>query len=76
MPLINCKINVFLTWPEKYIIVTGDYGNGEPKLAITDTKFSISRDSVVTLSPQDNEEVLQQLKACSKRTINCNKYQP
>ena len=73
MPLINCKINVFLTWPEKYIIVTGDYGNGELKLAITDTKPSVSKDSVVTLSPQDNEEVLQQLKACSKRTINCNK---
>ena len=75
MPLINCKINVFLTWPEEYIIVTGDYGIGEPKLAITHTKLSVSKDSVVNLSPQDNEVVLQQLKACSKRTINCNKYQ-
>ena len=30
---------------------------------------------VVTLSTQDNEKLLEQLKSGFKRTINCNKYQ-
>ena len=37
MPLINCEINIFLTWSEKYIIVTGDYGdnvNNKPQFKI------------------------------------------
>ena len=48
MLLINCEINILLTWSEKYIIVTGDYGNQEPKFTITDTKCD------VTVSAQDN----------------------
>ena len=46
MPLINCEINVFLTWPEK-CIVTGDHVNLEPKFARTDTKLYVP---VVTCS--------------------------
>ena len=72
MSLINYKINIFLTWSEKCIIVTGDYGNEEPKFAITYTKLYLP---VVTLSPQDKEKLLWQLKAGFKRTINWNKYQ-
>ena len=47
MPLINCEINIFLTWSAKCIIVTGDYGNQKLKFAITDTKLYVT---FVTLS--------------------------
>ena len=42
------------------------------KFAITDKKLYAA---VVTLSAQDNEKLLQQLKTGFKRTINWNKYQ-
>ena len=72
MTLINYEINIFLTWSEECIIVTGGYGNRKPKFAITDTKVYVP---VVNLSAQDNEKLLQQLKTVFKRTINWNKYQ-
>ena len=59
IPLINCEINILLPWPEKCIIVAGNYGNQEPKFAITDTKLYVP---VVTLSAQGNEKLLQELK--------------
>ena len=55
----------FLTWSEKYIIVTENYGDQKPKFYVP----------IVTSSAQDNEKVLQQIKTCFKRTINWNKYQ-
>ena len=69
MTLINCEID---TWSKKCIIVTRNYGDQEPKFAITDTERDVP---VVTLSAQDNEKLLQQLKTGFKRTINWNKYQ-
>ena len=72
MPLINCEVNIFLTWSEKCIIVSGNYSNRESKFAITDTKFYVS---VVTLSAQNNEKLLHRLKTAFKKTINWNKYQ-
>ena len=53
MLLINFEINVFLTWTENCIIVTGDYGdngNNHTKFEITDTKLYVP---VGTLSAQD-----------------------
>ena len=49
------------------------WGIGATKFKITDTKLYVP---VVTLSTQDNEKLLQQLKSGFKRTINWNKYQP
>ena len=75
MPLINCEINILLTWSDKCIIVTGHYGNdvnNKPKFEITDTKLYVP---VFTLSNQDNDKLLHQLKTGFKRTINWNKYQ-
>ena len=72
MSLINCEINIFLTWSEKSIIVTGDYADREPKFAITETKLYVP---VVTLLTVDNEKLLQQSKTGCKITINWNKYQ-
>ena len=72
MPLINWEINLILTWPEDCVIssVTGKIAT---KSKITDTKLYVS---VVALSTQYNEKLLQQLKSSFKRTINWSKYQP
>ena len=75
MPLINCEINIFLTWSENFIIVTRDYGNEEdnkPNFEIADKKLYVP---VVTLSAHNNEKLLQPLKTGFKKAINWNKYQ-
>ena len=70
MPLINCEINLILTWSEDCIISSA---TGATKFKITDTNLYVP---VVTVSTQDNAKLLQQLKSGFKRTINWNKYQP
>ena len=72
MLLINCVINIFLTWSVECIIVTRTADNQEPKLAITDAKLYVT---AVTLSTQENAKLLHQLKTGFKRTISWNKYQ-
>ena len=69
MPLINCEVNLILTW-SKDCVITNSTGAG--KFKITETKLYVP---VVTLSTQDNAKLLQQLKSGFKRTINWNKYQ-
>ena len=69
MPLINCEINLILSW-SRYCVIT-NY-NGAGKFVITEAKLYVP---VVTLSAQDNAELLQQLKSGFKTTINWNKYQ-
>ena len=68
MPLINCEVNLILTWSSTCVI-TGS--NGAGTFAITDTKLYVP---VVTLSTQENTKFLQQLKSGFKRVINWNKY--
>ena len=70
IPLINCEINLILTWSEDCVI---SFATGATKFETTDTKLYVP---VVTLSTQDNEKLLEQLKPGFKRTINWNKYQP
>ena len=69
MPLINCEVNIILTW-SKDCVITNSTDAG--KFKITETKLYLP---VVTLSTQDNAKLLQQLKSGFKRTINCNKYE-
>ena len=69
MPLINCEVNLILTWSKDCVISSA---TGETKFAITETKLYVP---VVTLSTQDNAKLLQQLKSGFKRTINWNKYE-
>ena len=69
MPLINCEVNLILTW-SKDCVITNSTGAG--KFAITETKLYVS---VVTLSTKDNEKLLQQLKSGFKKTISWNKYE-
>ena len=68
MPLINCEINLILTWSSTCLITES---NGAGTFAITDTKLYVP---VVTLSTQENTKFLQQLKSDFKRVINWNKY--
>ena len=69
MLLINCEVNLILTWSSTCVITTSA---GAGRFKITDTKLYIP---VVTLSTQDNAKLLQQLKSGFKRTINWNKYE-
>ena len=68
MPLINCEVNLILTWSSTCVITDS---NGAGTFAITDTKLYVP---VVTLSTQENTKFLQQLKSGFKRVINWNKY--
>ena len=70
MLLINCEINLILTWSEDSAISSA---TGKAKFKITDTKVYVP---VVTLSAQDNLKLLEQLKSGFKRTINWSKCQP
>ena len=56
LEIINCEINLILTWSESCIISSG---TRKIKLAITDTKPYFP---IVTLSTQDNGKQLKQLK--------------
>ena len=69
MPLINCEVNIILTWSKDCVITNS---TDEKKFAITETKLYVP---VVFLSTKDNEKLLQQLKSGFKKTINWNKYE-
>ena len=69
MPLINCKVNLILTWSKDWVITNS---TGEGKFTITETKLYVP---VVTLSTKDNEKLLQQLNSGFKKTISWNKYE-
>ena len=71
MPLINCEINLVLTWSTNCVIISTNVANQNEKFEITDTKLYVP---VVSLSTQDNSNLLQQLKLGFKRVINWNKY--
>ena len=69
MPLINCEVNLELTWSKDCVITNS---TGEGKFQITETKLYVP---VVTLSTQNNAKLLQQLKSDFERTIKRNKCQ-
>ena len=64
MPLINCEVDLLLTWFKDCVITNSI---DEEKFAITETKLYVS---VIILSTQDNAKLLQQLKSGFKRTNN------
>ena len=68
MPLINCEVNLILTWSSTCVITES---NGAGTFAITDAKLYVP---VVTLSTQENIKFLQQLKSGFKRVMNWNKH--
>ena len=71
MPLINCEVNLILTWSSTCVLIATGVQNQNATFAITDTKLYVP---VVTLSTQENTKLFQQLKSGFKRVINWNKY--
>ena len=88
MPLINCEINLILTWSKNCVLIdmstqpaTPAKGNVPARPAInapTDAAFNITDTKlyvpVVTLSTEDDSKLLEQLKTGFKRTSKWNKY--
>ena len=71
MPLINCEVNLILTWSSTCVLIATGVQNQAATFAITDTKLYVP---VVTLSTQENTKFFQQLISGFKRVINWNKY--
>ena len=71
MYLINCEIKLILTWSANRVITYTNVNNQVLTFTITDTNFYVP---VVTLSTQDNANLLLKLKNGFKRTISWNKY--
>ena len=71
MILINCEVNLIVTWSTNCAIIYTDIANQNPTFAITETKLY---DPVVTLPTHDNAKLLLQLKSSFKWTNNLNKY--
>ena len=71
MPLINCEVNLILTWSSTGVLIATNVQNQNATFAITGTKLYVP---VVTLSTQENTKFFQQLKSGFKRVINWNKY--
>ena len=66
--LINCEVSLISTWSSSCVISNS---TGEGTFKISDTKLCVP---VVTLSQEDNANLLQQLKSGFKRVVNWNKY--
>ena len=71
MSLINCEVELILTWSADCVIIYTNVANQVPTFTITETNLYVP---VVTLSTQDNAKLLPQLKSGFKRTISWNKY--
>ena len=56
MPLINCGINLILTWSNRCFIIDNLIASQEPTFTITDTKLYVP---VVTLSTEDKTKLLE-----------------
>ena len=73
MPLINCEVELTLTWSASCLLIYSNVTNQVPIFTITEINLYVS---VITLSTQDNAKLLPQLKSSFKRTITWNKYLP
>ena len=88
MPLINCEINLILTWSKKCVLTSKATRDavpaqgGNPAVTRvnnpTNARFKITDTKlyvpVVTLSTKDDNNFLEQLKSGFKRTIKWNRY--
>ena len=67
MPLSNYEVELILHWSANFVIIYTNVNNQIPTFTITETNLYVP---VVTLSTQDNEKLLPQLKSGFKRKIN------
>ena len=56
MPLINCEIELILTWSRNCVIISTNVANQNPTFTITETTLYVP---AVTLSTQDNANYYQ-----------------
>ena len=68
MPLINCKIKLNLTWKKECVLSTEA---GDAVFIISDTKLYVP---VVTLSKEDNKDLIEQQNKGFQRSIYWNEY--
>ena len=71
MPLINCEVELILTWYAVCVIIYTNVANQVPTFTITETNLYVP---AVSLSTQDNAKLLPQIISGFKRTIRWNKY--
>ena len=71
VPLINCEIELILTWSRDCVIIYTNLDNQSPTFTITETNLYVP---IVTLSSRDNAKLLPQLKSGFKRAISWNIY--
>ena len=74
IPLINCDVEVILTWTKNCVLADMRVANNPPTalgFQIKDTKLYVP---VVTLSKESDIKLLEKLKSGFKRTIKWNKY--
>ena len=71
MSLINCEVNLILTWSENVCYLTQN--TKVTTFAIIDTELYVP---FITLSTQSNPKLLQKLRFGFIRTANWNKYEP
>ena len=57
--MINCEVNLILTWSDNCVVVYTDVANQGTTFEIRNAKFYVP---VVTLSAQDKAKLLLQLK--------------
>ena len=88
LPLISCEASLTLTWSEKCIIITKATREANPDayLAVdeinnpSNATFKVTGRKlyvlVVTLSAENHNKLLEQLKTGFKRTIKWNKHRP
>ena len=58
MPLINCEVELILTWSADCVIIYTNVASQDPTFIITETNLYVP---VVTLSTQNNGKLLPQL---------------
>ena len=71
MPLINCEVELILNWSANCVLIYINVNNQVPTFTITETNLYVP---VVTLSTQENKQLLPQLISGFKRKISWNKY--
>ena len=68
MPLINCKIKLNLTWKKECVLSTD---NGNAVFITNDTKMYVP---VVTLSKEDNKDIIEEKNKGFQRSVYWNEY--
>ena len=71
MALINCEVELILTWSTNGVIINTNVADQVPTFTLIETNLYVP---VVTLSTQDNAKFLTKLKSGFKRAISWNIY--